>query len=71
MRAEKIYNYTINQLNKIKNQETRVNSFYMLVFALIWRLSLNGKYLEDTLRLINEFDYKKNFGEENEDGKAS
>ena len=64
MRAEKIYNYTIYQLNKIKNQETRVNNFYMLVFSLIWRLSLNGKYLEDTLRLINEFDYKKNFGGE-------
>ena len=68
MKAEKIYNFAIRQLDKIKNQETRVNNFYMLVFALIWRLSVNGKYLEDTLRLIDEFDCKKNFGEEEQDG---
>ena len=44
----------------------------MLILALIWRFSLNGKYLEQTLKMISEFDYRTHFGEEeDENGKVS
>lgn len=68
MKYISIYQYAIRKLEKIKNQDARVNNLFMLIVALIWRFSLGGQYLEQTLKLINEFDFKKNFGEEENNG---
>lgn len=71
MKYIKIYNYAIKEIMKLKTGENRTNNLFLLICLLIWRFSLEGKYLDETIKLINEFDYKKNFGEEEENGKAS
>ena len=71
MKYISIYQYAIRKLEKIKNQDARVNNLFMLIVALIWRFSLGGLYLEQTLKMINEFDFKKNFGEVEQNGEVS
>lgn len=71
MKYIKIYNYAIKEIMKLKTGENRTNNLFLLICLLIWRFSLEGKYLDETIKLINEFDYRKNFGEEEENGKAS
>jgi len=71
MKYVKIYKYAMKEIFKLKSGENRTNNLFMLIVSLIWRFSLEGKYLDETLKLLNEFDYKKNFGEEEENGEAS
>lgn len=70
MKYVKAYNYAIRQIEKLKDQDARINNLFLLICALIWRFSLGGLYLEKTLKMINEFDFNKNFGEEDNDGKT-
>ncbi len=64
MKYVKAYNYAIRQIEKLKDQDARINNLFLLICALIWRFSLGGLHLETTLKMINEFDFNKNFGEE-------
>jgi hypothetical protein len=67
MKYKKIYNYVMKEIFKLKKSEDRTNNLFILICLLIWRFSLEGKYLDTTLQMINEFDFNKNFkGEENE-----
>lgn len=70
MKYIKAYNYSIKQIEKLKNQDDRINNLFLLICALIWRFSLGGLHLDTTLKMINEFDYFKNFGGD-DDGKTS
>ena len=71
MKYVKIYKYAMKEIFKLKSGENRTNNLFLLIASLIWRFSLEGKYLDETLAMINQFDYKKNFGEEEEDGKTN
>lgn len=72
MKYAKIYRITIKELEKIKKQDDRVSNLFLLICLLIWRFSLYGLHLDTTLKMINEFDYFKNFNEEEEkDGKTN
>ena len=64
MKYIKAYNYSIRQIEKLKDQDARINNLFLLICALIWRFSLGGLHLDTTLKMINEFDFNKNFGEE-------
>lgn len=71
MKYAKIYRIAIKELEKLKKQDDRINNLFLLICLLIWRFSLYGKYLDNTLKMINEFDFKKNFEEEEENGKTN
>lgn len=70
MKYVKIFNNALKELSKLKKQEDRINNEFLLIVLLIWHFSIRGKYLKNTLEMINEFDYQKNFEEvENENNK--
>ena len=64
MKYKKIYDYAMKEIFKLKKSEDRTNNLFILICLLIWRFSLEGKYLDTTLQMINEFDFNKNFKEE-------
>lgn len=67
MKYVKIFDIALKELRKLKKQEDRINNEFLLIALLIWHFSVKGKYLKNTLEMINEFDYQKNFEEvENE-----
>jgi len=63
MKCIKIYENAINKIFKEVDEDERFDEIFMLICLLIYYISCNGKILEQILELINEFDYRKNFGE--------
>ncbi len=61
MKYLKIYKLAKKELWKLNKQEDRVNNHFILICMLIYDFSQGGKYLKETLKMINEFDYDKNF----------
>ena len=58
----KIYKKVIKDVDKLKNDEERFNTLYLLTCLLIFNLSNECSNLDVLLKTFKEFDYKKNFG---------
>lgn len=59
-----IYEKVIEEIGKIKNKDEQFDTMFILTCMLIYNLSSGGKNLDLILQLLNEFDYKKNFEED-------
>lgn len=66
MNYYKIYKKVIKDIDKIEGNEDKFNNMYLLTCLLIFNLSNEGKNLDTLLMTFKEFDYKKNFGYEEE-----
>ncbi len=66
MNYYKIYKKIIKDIDKIEGNEDKFNNLYLLTCMLIFNLSNGGKNLDTLLQTFKEFDYKKNFGYEEE-----
>lgn len=64
MEFYKIYKKVIKDVDKLKNDEERFNTLYLLTCLLIFNLSNECSNLDVLLKTFKEFDYKKNFGYE-------
>ena len=64
-RLVKVFNKIVKDLSKFDEDE-QFNAMFILTCMLIYRLSCGGKHLDLILKLLNEFDYKKNFESEEE-----
>ncbi len=64
MQFYKIYKKIIRDIDKIETKEDKFNNLYLLTCLLIFNLSNEGKNLDALLETFKSFDYKKNFGYE-------
>ena len=67
MEFYKIYKKILRDIDKIESKEDKFNNMYLLTAMLIFNLSNGGENLDVLLQTFKEFDYKKNFGYEEED----
>lgn len=63
----KIYKKVIKDVDKLKGDEEKFNTLYLLTCLLIFNLSNECKNLDVLLKTFKEFDYKKNFGYKGEE----
>lgn len=68
MQFYKIYKKIIRDIDKIEAKEDKFNNLYLLTCLLIFNLSNEGQNLDALLETFKKFDYKKNFGYEENKG---
>lgn len=64
----KIYKKIVRDIEKLQTKEEQFNNLYLLTCLLIFNLSNECKNLDVLLKTFKEFDYKKNFGYEENKG---
>ena len=69
MNYYKIYKKIVKDIDKLGSNEDKFNNLYLLTCLLIFNLSNETKNLDVLLKTFKEFDYKKNFGYEEENDK--